>query len=190
MKPHLMTSAMPEIISFLGRVSRVSRSTRTPAGGWKRPDEVLALGGVDAGLAAHGGVHHAEQAGGHVDDLDAAQPGGGNEPGEVGHGTAADGDHGVRTGEVVLPQHLPAEGGHLDVLALFGVGNLGRERGEARRGKLLPDGVAGEAQRPGVNDQDTFDPLPQQPGEAGQQAAAHNDVVILTGRLPGDFDDG
>ena len=31
---------------------------------------------------------------------------------------------------------------------------------------------------------------PSRPGQAGQQAAAHNDVVVLAGRLPGDFDDG
>ena len=103
----------------------MSRSTRTPAGGWNAPDEVLALGGVDAGLAADGGVHHAEQRGGHVDDLDAAQPGRGDEPGEVGDGSAADGDDGVGAGEVVLAQHLPAEGGDFDVLAFFGVGDLG-----------------------------------------------------------------
>ncbi len=56
--------------------------------------------------------------------------------------------------------------------------------------ELFPDGVAGEAQGARVDDQDALDPLPQQSGQAGQQAAAHHDVVVLTGRLPGDLDDG
>ena len=90
--------------------------------------EVLAFGRVDPGLAAHGRVDHAEEAGGHVDDLDAAQPGGGHETGEVGDGAAADGDHGIGAGEIVLSQHLPAEGGHLDVLAFLGVRDFRRER--------------------------------------------------------------
>ena len=76
------------------------------------------------------------------------------------------------------------------MLAFLGIGDLGGQRREAGRGEFFPDGVAGEAQRPRVDDQDTLDPLPQQPGQAGQQAAAHNDVVVLPGRLPGDLDDG
>ena len=76
------------------------------------------------------------------------------------------------------------------MLAFFGVGDLGGQRGEAGRGEFFPDGVAGEPQRPRVDDQDALDPLAQQPGQAGQQAAAHHDVVVLTGRLPGDLDDG
>ena len=138
----------------------------------ERAHQVLALGGVDAGLAADGGVHHAQQAGGHVDDLDAAQPGRGDEAGEVGDGAAADGDDGVGAGEVVLAQHLPAERGHLDVLAFFGVRDFGGQRGEAGGGQLLADGVAGEPQGPGVDDQDALDALPQQAGRLGQQAAA------------------
>ena len=92
MKPHLMTSAMPEIISFFGQRVQGVEVHEDTGRRVERPDEVLAFGGVDAGLAADGGVHHAEQAGGHVDDLDAAQPGGGHEAGQVGDGAAADGD--------------------------------------------------------------------------------------------------
>ena len=145
--------------------------------------QVLAFGGVDAGFAAHGGVHHAQQAGGHVDDFDAAEPGGRNEAGEVGHGAAADGDDGVGAGEVVLSQHLPAEGGHLDVLAFFGVRDFGRQRGEAGGGELLTDGVAGEPEGAGVDDEDALDPLAQQGGKACQEATAHHDVVVLRRRI-------
>ncbi len=76
------------------------------------------------------------------------------------------------------------------MLALLGVRDLGREGGEACRGEFFPDGVAGEAQCARVDDEDTLDALAQEPGQAGQQAAAHNDVVVLPRRLPGDFDDG
>ena len=45
---------------------------------------------VDAGLAAHGGVDHREQSGGHVDEGDAALEGGGREAAEVRHHAAAE----------------------------------------------------------------------------------------------------
>ena len=76
------------------------------------------------------------------------------------------------------------------MLALLGVGDLGGEGREAGRGEFFPDGVAGEPQRARVDDQDALDPLAQQPRQAGQQAAAHHDVVVLAGRRPGDLDDG
>jgi hypothetical protein len=41
-----------------------------------------------------------------------------------------------------------------------------------------------------MDDQDTLDALPQEFRKALQQAAAHNDVVVVSGRLTGDFDDG
>ena len=47
----------------------------------ERADEVLALGQVDAGLAADGGVDHAEQRRRHVHDGDAPVVDGGGEPG-------------------------------------------------------------------------------------------------------------
>src|SRR6185503_19760147 len=41
MKPHLMTSAIPDTKSPGGNVCRVARSHRTPAGGWKAPTRFL-----------------------------------------------------------------------------------------------------------------------------------------------------
>ena len=64
----------------------------------ERADEVLALGGVDAGLAADRGVDHAEHRRRHLDDVDAAQPGRGDEAGEVGRRSPAEADHGIRCG--------------------------------------------------------------------------------------------
>ena len=65
----------------------------------ERADEVLALGGVDPGLAADGGVHHAEQGRRHLHDPDPAQPGRRDEAREVGHRAATDPDDGVGAGE-------------------------------------------------------------------------------------------
>ena len=66
----------------------------------ERADEVLALVRVDAGLAADGRVDHAEHRRRHLDDPHAAQPGGGDEPGEVGDRSPAEADDGVGAGEV------------------------------------------------------------------------------------------
>src|SRR5699024_3384268 len=41
-----------------------------PGRGVEGPDEVLAFGGVDAGLAADGGIDHTQDGGGDVDDPD------------------------------------------------------------------------------------------------------------------------
>ena len=79
----------------------------------ERADEVLALGGVDAGLAADRRVDHAEQRRGQVDDLDPAQPGRRDEAGQVGDGAPTDPDDGVAAGEAGLAQHAPQERRHL-----------------------------------------------------------------------------
>ena len=150
--------------------------------------EVLALGRVDPGLAAHGGVDHAEQGGGHVHHAHAAQPRGGHEPREVGDRSPAHGHDRVRAGEVVLPEDLPAEGRHLDVLALLGVGDLGGERLVALAAQLLHDHVAGAAQRPRVDDEHALDPVAEHAGDLAEQPVADEDVVVLGRALPGDGD--
>ena len=52
-------------------------------------DEVLALGGVHSGLAAHRGVQHREQGGRYLEERDAAHVGRGDESGEVAGDAAA-----------------------------------------------------------------------------------------------------
>ena len=69
-----------------------------PGRGVEGADEVLALGGVDAGLAADGGVDHGEHGRGDGDPAHAAQPGRGDESGEVGGRAAADADDRHRCG--------------------------------------------------------------------------------------------
>ena len=62
-------------------------------------DEVLAFTGVDSGLSADGRVDHAEQRGRQIHQGHPAQPGGGDEPGQIGGRSTADRDDGVGPGE-------------------------------------------------------------------------------------------
>jgi hypothetical protein len=61
----------------------------------ERADQVLARRDVDRGLAAHGGIRHAQQRGRDQHHLDAAQPGGGDKPGQVGGRSPAEADDAV-----------------------------------------------------------------------------------------------
>ena len=106
MKPVLITSASPRR-SRRAAASRAcpGRRARRPAGGTRRPGSCRV--GVDAGLAADGGVDHAEQRGRHQHHPDAAQPGRGDEPGQVGGRSPADADDGVGAGEAGRPSYVP-----------------------------------------------------------------------------------
>ena len=127
MKPAFTISAKPARISFFGRVSSSVEVAEHRGGRVEDADEVLALVGVDAGLAADGRVDHAEHRGRHLHDAHAAQPGRGDEAGEVGDRSPAEADDGVGAREVGLAEHLPAERGDLDALAGLGVGHLGEQ---------------------------------------------------------------
>ena len=109
MKPHLTTSASPATKSCARQRLQRREVAQHPGRRVERPDEVLALGGVDPGLAADGGVDHGEQRRRHVDDPDAAQPGGRDEAGEVGGRPSPDADDGVGAGEAGLPEDAPEE---------------------------------------------------------------------------------
>src|SRR5690606_34752253 len=61
--------------------------------------QVLALGQIHAGLAADGGVDHAEQRGGDVGDGDAPVVDGRGEAGDVGDDAPAHGDDDVGAGQ-------------------------------------------------------------------------------------------
>ena len=186
MKPHLTTSASPARRSKSGSVSRLDRSARTPDGRVEGADEVLALGGVDAGLAADGRVDHAEQRGGDLDDLHPAQPGGGDEAGEVGDRSPADADDGVGAGEAGLAEHLPAERGDLGGLGLLAVGHLGGDGLVADRGEVLAHRVARGPQRARVDDEDAADVGAEQGGQPVEQPVADDDVVGLGALHPDD----
>ncbi len=146
----------------------------------ERADQVLAGVGVDAGLAAHRGVDHAEQAGGHLHHADPAQPGGGDEAGQVGHRSPADADHDVGAGVAQPAQLGPQARGDLDGLgrlavrhdqrlggqprALQGGDHLAGEPGQRRR---VHHGGAGGAGQHGAGQQ----------GELVPGARADDDVV-------------
>ena len=70
-------------------------------------DQVLACFDVHRGLAADRRVHHREQGRRDQDQPDAAQPGGRDEPGQVGGGSPADADDRVAAGEPVRRQPGP-----------------------------------------------------------------------------------
>ena len=124
MNPVLITSAMPAASSARLTVARVSRSAITAVGSWKAPTRFLPAAGVDAGLAADGGVDHREQGGRHVDDPHAAHPGGRDEAGEVGRRAAADRHDGVGAGHPEPAELLPAGAGGGEVLAVLAVGQV------------------------------------------------------------------
>ena len=77
--------------------------------------EILARAGVDPGLAADGGIHHAEHGGRNLDDRHAAQPGRGDEAGAVAGIEVRVGELGFELGDLAgqvgdHPSGILAEG--------------------------------------------------------------------------------
>ncbi len=139
--------------------------------------EVLALGGVDAGLATHRGVDHGQQRRRQVHDLQATQPGGRDEPGQIRRRTATHGHDRVGPGEVRLPEHLPAEGGDLRRLLLLGVGELDGERLVPLGHEVLADRLARRGQRRRVHHQHPPYLAAEHPGQLTEQVPPDDDVV-------------
>ncbi|SIJ53576.1 Uncharacterised protein [Mycobacteroides abscessus subsp. abscessus] len=107
-----------------------------------------------------------------MDDADAAQPGGGDEPAEVAHRSPADGDDGIGAGEVGLSEDLPAERGDLDVLGLLGVGDLRNDRVESGGGEVVADGLARRAQSAGMDDEDLLRLRAEQFGQLPEESVS------------------
>ena len=137
-----------------------------PGRGVEGADEVLALGGVDAGLAADRRVDHAEHGRRDGDPAHPAQPGRGDEPGEVGGGAAADADDDITAGEAGLAERLPAVRGDLGGLGLFRVGQLDGDGLVPLVGEVLADRLTGVGQRLGVQDGDALGACPIRPGSS------------------------
>ena len=160
--------------------------------GWlvEAAHQVLALSSVDAGLAADRGVDHSQQRSGHMHHSHPAKPGCGHKAGKVSHRAAADRDDGVRAGEVVLAEHLPAEGRHLDVFALLCVRDLSGDRLITGLLQVLADHITSGPQSAGVNDQHSLGLRADQFRELGQQTVADDDVVAeFLPAGPGSFTD-
>ena len=156
----------------------------------ERADQVLTLGGVDAGLTAHGGVHHAEQGGRNVHHAHAAQPGCRDEAGNVGNGAAAHGDDCVGAGEVVLTEHLPAERRHLVVLCLLSVRDFGAERFVAHGAQVFHDQLTGGTQGTRVNHEHLLGAVAQNFGDFTEQVVADENLIVLTRGAAGHRDAG
>ncbi len=152
-------------------------------------EEVLAVAGVDAGLAADGAVDLGEQGGGNLDEGQAAERGGGGEAGEVADHAAAEGEDGGAALDRGI-QELVDEGG----VGLDGFG--GFTRGDDDRlvldAGLVEAGVQGGQMEAGdglVGDDDDA-LLGESFGEvgagAGEQAGADDDVVLGRGQRHGE----
>ncbi len=85
-------------------------------------DQVLALGQVHAGLAAHRAVHLGEQGGGHLHERNAAKVDRGEEPGHVAGHAAAQGEDGVAAVKAALGQVAGQSFDGGQVLARLAVG--------------------------------------------------------------------
>lgn len=104
-------------------------------------DEVFSAGEVDGGFAADGAVDHGEERGGGLDDVDAAEPDGGGEAGEVPGDAAAEGDDGACAGEMAV-----GEGGEQllyggEGFAVFAGGEDGGVDGAAEGAEGFGEGV-------------------------------------------------
>ena len=135
----------------------------------ERPHQVLALGHVDPGLAADGGVDHAEKGGGNVHDPHATVVDGRRKAGSVGDHPATHGDH------LVGPREAPARPGPAQVLdrgqRLAGLAVADREHLVLpARVHLEADGRLGDHGHPAGG-------RIEQGGQAGPHARAHHDRV-------------
>ena len=128
MKPHLTTSASPATRSASRQGGEDVEVAEHAGRRVEGADEVLALGGVDPGLAADGRVDHAEQRRRDLDDPDPAQPRRRDEAREVGDGAAADADDGVGPGEPGVAERAQSAAATAARLGGLGVGHLGERR--------------------------------------------------------------
>ena len=120
-KWYLAISPSPLRRSRSGSVGQGVGVAHTAAGCQKAPTRFLPSGRLTPGLAADGGVDHAEQRGGHVHHAHAPVVDGGGEPGGVGDHPAAHGHHLVAPGQAPLrpgPAQLLHRGQRLGLLAV------------------------------------------------------------------------
>ena len=139
-------------------------------------DHVLALRGVDAGLAPDRGVDHAQQRRGHLDERHTSQPGRGDEPCEVGDCPPAETDHGVGSGEIALPHHAPTESRHFDPFGGLRIRNLRHQHLEPLEEALPQTGGRGPEGRR-VHDEDLVHGRRQRITDRREDAAADDNVV-------------
>ncbi|CAB4931057.1 unannotated protein [freshwater metagenome] len=106
----------------------------------ERAYQILALGQVDAGLAADGRVDHAEQCGGYRHVPDAAVIGRRGEPCDVGDHATAHGDDAVVPGETPLRERPAQRLDSRERLGWLAIAD-GEHARLATRGDLVGDGI-------------------------------------------------
>jgi len=156
----------------------------------ERADQVLACCDVDGGLAAHRGVGHGEQRGRDQDHADAAEPGRGDEPGQVGGRSAADADHAVGPGDAVRGQPGPQPGRDLDGLGRLAVGHRLGVHGQARGSQCAARGAGDLAEAGGVDDHDGAGAGGNQAGQFAEHPDADHHLVGRAAVRRGDVDSG
>ncbi len=127
MKPALTTSAKPDDAPRCGGrpSSRWRGRTGRRAAARKAPTRFLPSAVLMPVLPPTAASTMPSTVVGTCTTVDAAQPGRGDEAGEVGGRAAAEAHDDVGAREVRLAQHLPAERGDLGALGALGVGHLG-----------------------------------------------------------------
>ena len=109
--------------SFHGEGGQTFDVAEHQAGLPEGPHQVLALWQVHGGLPAHRGVHLGQEGRGKLDEVHAAQVGGGGEPGQVSHHAPSQGNDQVRAGDPQFRQEGEQLHVGLHALALLAGGN-------------------------------------------------------------------
>ena len=107
----------------------------------ERPHQVLPRRSVNTRLTPHSGIHHGQQRGGHLNNLDTAHPGRSDKTCKIRGGAATKTNHHIAAAKVLLPQHIPTTACDLQSLAIFSVGQLNQRRLQARSRHGIGEGV-------------------------------------------------
>ena len=154
-------------------------------------DQVLAGGGIHAGLAAHGGIHHGQQGGGHLQEAHAAHPARGHEAREVAGHAAAEAEDGVAAvdlGGGGGGPHALRRGHGLRRFARGEGGEGGRQAGGAQAGFQTGAVQAGHGFIGNDEDLGALEARSHQGADAVQASGGDGDVVGAVAE--GDVDGG
>ena len=168
---------MPATSSARGSVSRVSRSTSTPAGSWNEPTRFLPAAVLMPVLPPTAASTIASSVVGHVHDPHPAQPGRGHEAAEVGGRAAAERDHRVGAGEPGLAERVPALDRHLGRLGRLTGGQPEREDVVLPRAARRAPARRARRARRRRGTPPAARPAPRIAGSRSGETAADHDVV-------------
>ena len=143
--------------------------------------QVLACRRVDSRLTAHGGVHHGQKRGGHLNHGNTSQPGRGRETGQVRRRSATESDDEPVTAQAEGAEPLPQVLRDARLLGRFPIGDLEAQDAQPLGGQRRLGSAGAVGQRLGVDDGDATrtcsgDVL-HDAGQLGQDPVADEDVV-------------